>query len=407
MSGPDEPWTRCCVYRLWASEGPLGNHEVTGRLYSLLRHLGPASAETAAGASGERPPSPPVARIGVLWFADHVVVTPRERRERRRHGHGRSVGWALVVRCLTWALLLLAMVVTASRWIDVAFSPLVLVQSLSPLAAAMALGGLGGVLVAGRRVARVTLAALCLLVLAVHGAIWLPWLTDESPGSGTRLTVMTASLLHGRADMARISQEIRAQGVDVLVMTEVRRATESRLRAAGVYDLLPHAVPRTPTGAGTVIRSRLRLTPLPAAGGPIGTSPRNPAATMRLGQDLTVRGVHPAPPVDSRVRQWRTNLDNLTAWARDATGPVIMAGDFNASVDHPGMRELLETGLRDAHEVAGAGRPPTWPRGRSVPPFVHIDHVLVRGVDVDSAEEVRVPGTDHVAVLVHLVVPAR
>lgn len=285
---------------------------------------------------------------------------------------------------------------------DVARSPVVLVQSLSPLAAPMALIGLCGALLPGRSAARRAMAALCLLVLTVHAAIWLPWLTDDTPGPGRRLTVMTASLIHGRADTVRISQELRAAGVDVLVLTEVRNAAEANLRAAGIYRQLPHAVPGTPSGAGTVIRSRLPLTPLPSAA---GTSPRNPAATLHWGQEVTFRAVHPVPPVRTRVRQWRTTLHSLTVWSQNTRGPVIMAGDFNASVDHPGMRELLQTGLRDAHEVAGAGRPPTWPSGRSVPPFVHIDHVLVRGVDVASAEEVPIPGTDHIAVLAHLVAP--
>jgi endonuclease/exonuclease/phosphatase (EEP) superfamily protein YafD len=118
-------------------------------------------------------------------------------------------------------------------------------------------------------------------------------------------------------------------------------------------------------------------------------------------------GVHAFPPVPGRLRQWRTSFHELTRWVHRTRGPVVLAGDFNASVDHPGMRELLAGGLRDAHEAAGAGRPPTWPHGRWVPAFVQLDHVLVRGVDVDSADETRIPGTDHDAVVVDLVVPVQ
>jgi endonuclease/exonuclease/phosphatase (EEP) superfamily protein YafD len=105
------------------------------------------------------------------------------------------------------------------------------------------------------------------------------------------------------------------------------------------------------------------------------------------------------------MRAWRGAQDELSGWATRTTGPLVVAGDFNASVDHPGMRQLLATGLRDAHEVAGAGRPVTWPNGRMLPPFVQLDHVLVRGLDVESADDVRVPGSDHDAVIAHLVVP--
>lgn len=140
---------------------------------------------------------------------------------------------------MAWVLALIAVAVTASRWMDVAFSPLVLVQALSPLAAPTALVSLGGVLWAGRSAARTVLAALCLMVLAVHAAIWLPWFTDDTPGPGGRLTVMTASLIHGRADTVRISQVVRAAGVDVLVLTEVTAAAEANLRAAGIQRHCP------------------------------------------------------------------------------------------------------------------------------------------------------------------------
>jgi endonuclease/exonuclease/phosphatase (EEP) superfamily protein YafD len=132
---------------------------------------------------------------------------------------------------------------------------------------------------------------------------------------------------------------------------------------------------------------------------------RNPVARLPYGHRVVLRGVHAFPPVPGRLRQWRTSFHELTRWVHRTRGPVVLAGDFNASVDHPGMRELLAGGLRDAHEAAGAGRPPTWPHGSWVPAFVQLDHVLVRGVDVDSADETRIPGTDHDAVIVDLVVP--
>jgi endonuclease/exonuclease/phosphatase (EEP) superfamily protein YafD len=129
---------------------------------------------------------------------------------------------------------------------------------------------------------------------------------------------------------------------------------------------------------------------------------------LHVGEPIAVRGVHPDHPASSAtVHRWRATLHGLATWARSTSGPLVVAGDLNASVDHPGMREVLATGLRDAHEVAGAGRPPTWPHGQPFPPFVHLDHVLVRGLDVASADEVRISGSDHDAVVARLVVPRR
>ena len=43
--------------------------------------------------------------------------------------------------------------------------------------------------------------------------------------------------------------------------------------------------------------------------------------------------------------------------------PLVLAGDFNASADHPGYRQVAD-GLVDAHRAVGAGWVRTWPLGR-------------------------------------------
>jgi endonuclease/exonuclease/phosphatase (EEP) superfamily protein YafD len=320
----------------------------------------------------------------------------------------RRAGWrwiALAASALAWVLALLGLAVTATRWVDLAWAPIVLIQSLSPLAAPLCLVSLGGVVLRGRLAGRMTLGGVCVLVLVVHAVIWAPWLTDESPAAGRRLTLMTVNLFRGHADTEAIARQVRSHGVDVLVLTEVYGSATSELRADGINGELPYAVPDVPVPGSTVIRSRLTLTPVSSPPDVGATASRNPAATLRFGRTIAFRGVHPPPPTPDRVGQWRSTLAELTTWSQRTRGPLIMAGDFNASVDHPSMRQLLASGLRDAHEVAGAGRPRTWPNGRAVPAFVHLDHVLVRGIDVQSAQEVRLPGTDHDAIIVDLVVP--
>ena len=316
--------------------------------------------------------------------------------------------WILLTgQTLAWVLAVLGLAVTAARWVDLAWTPVVLIQSLSPLAAPLCLVSLAGVLLRGRPTTRISLGGVCVLVLVVHAVIWAPWLSDEPPAAGRRLTVMTVNLFHGHADTQAISRHVRAHGVDVLVLTEVQGPAPSKLRADGVYGQLPYVFPDGPAAGTTVIRSRHRLAPAPGPPGVDTMNSRNPAATLRLGRPLTLRAVHPPPPTPRRVRKWRSTLANLIHWAQRTGGPLVMAGDFNASVDHPAMRHLLASGLRDAHEVAGEGRPATWPNHRSMPAFVHLDHVLVRSLDVASAQEMRLTGTDHDAILVELIVPTQ
>jgi endonuclease/exonuclease/phosphatase (EEP) superfamily protein YafD len=320
--------------------------------------------------------------------------------------------WPRYLRLLAWALVVAAAGGTALRWVDAASSPVALVQSLTPYVALLVLLALCGALLPGPWTARVALVGACLLVLAVHAAIWLPWLTEEEPQAGTELTVMTVNLYVGRADLQTVVDEVRRQEADLLVLTEVSPGSMAELLRRGIDGPLPHALPTQVTARGsTIIRSRVPLTPLPAERGgsatlPVSRSPVGVLAAADVGKHVVVRGVHPTHPVGRRVERWRAGLDALTDAVGHTRGPMIVAGDFNASVDHPAMRQLMAPGLRDAHEVAGAGRPATWPRERGFAPFVHIDHVLVRGLDVASATEVTIPGSDHKAVVARVVVPA-
>ena len=86
-----------------------------------------------------------------------------------------------------------------------------------------------------------------------------------------------------------------------------------------------------------------------------------------------------------------------------------MAGDLNADRDHAAFRDLLATGLRDAHDERGRGLARTWPERF---PLLHLDHVLVRdgagaGIAVLDVREVEVPGSDHLAVVADLAVLPR
>jgi endonuclease/exonuclease/phosphatase (EEP) superfamily protein YafD len=350
-------------------------------------------------------PSHPAPRASA-WLAEPVSPSPDQPSHRPPAALGR--GAAALGRTLAWVLVLLALLATASRWLDVPSSPLVLVQSVSWMAAPVALLAVAGVVVSRRRGSRVALAGACVLVLGVHAWIWAPWLTQQDPRPGDDLTVMAANVYRGRADTAAISTLVRREGVDVLTLSEVKESTLVKLDTAGITRRLPYAYPDGVPPEGSLILSRVPLIGLGSANGPVvgETAQRNPAARLRDGSRVVVRAIHPMPPVPARIRNWRASLDDLSDWVAQASGPLVLAGDFNASLDHPGMRELLAAGVRDAHEAAGAGRPPTWPNGRLVPPFVQIDHVLVRGLDVKSAEDVRIPGSDHDAVVAHLVLPA-
>jgi endonuclease/exonuclease/phosphatase family metal-dependent hydrolase len=146
----------------------------------------------------------------------------------------------------------------------------------------------------------------------------------------------------------------------------------------------------------------------------VDTSPNRqghaePEVSLRIAgaPPIRVKAVHPAPPVNPRAAPlWRGALAALPS--SDGRGDVqILAGDFNATLDHPELRALLDRGYTDAADAVGGGLTWTWPakrRGRALP--LTIDHILVdKRVAVEKVTVVRVPGSDHRAVIAVLRLP--
>jgi endonuclease/exonuclease/phosphatase (EEP) superfamily protein YafD len=119
--------------------------------------------------------------------------------------------------------------------------------------------------------------------------------------------------------------------------------------------------------------------------------------------------VHPRPPTGS-AEQWRADQVVLRDAARSATGPTVVAGDLNATMDHAPMRELVGRGYRDAATAARSRWQPTWPAagevsrfGLPVPSLLPIDHVMTRGgPHAVRTRTVTVSGTDHRALIADL-----
>ncbi|HEV2373341.1 MAG TPA: endonuclease/exonuclease/phosphatase family protein, partial [Streptosporangiaceae bacterium] len=76
----------------------------------------------------------------------------------------------------------------------------------------------------------------------------------------------------------------------------------------------------------------------------------------------------------------------------------ILAGDFNATLDHGQLRSLLGSGYVDAAVQTGNGLVPTWGTEHG-PGLLTIDHVLVdRRCAVLATSVHDLPGSDHRAV---------
>ena len=131
--------------------------------------------------------------------------------------------------------------------------------------------------------------------------------------------------------------------------------------------------------------------------------------TQVNGIETKIVGVHLYAPVNAACRDlWDAELLALRTWAEQQGTEVVLAGDFNASLNHPGMRELAAT-LPDAARSLGRGMLRTWPargfrqgRGRCIPIF-GLDHVLIsRGLAPASLQTRLFPGADHLGLLAEI-----
>jgi endonuclease/exonuclease/phosphatase (EEP) superfamily protein YafD len=104
---------------------------------------------------------------------------------------------------------------------------------------------------------------------------------------------------------------------------------------------------------------------------------------------------------------WRRDLHTAEQIGRDATGPTMVIGDFNATYWHPDFRRLLDAGFVDAHTASGQGFSTSWPTDSLVPPFVRLDHALtIGGLVATEVDDFEIPGSDHRGFVV-TVSPAR
>lgn len=280
--------------------------------------------------------------------------------------------------------------------------------ALSATPVAFAGAGLVGLAAVAAR--RWTSAAAATLATAVLGAMVVPRaLADAQPQpTGPTLTVGSANLYFGRADAHAVVDLVRTHRVDVLSMQELTPDAVTALGAAGLWRLLPHRVLRPePGGSGTGLASchplRERASTSPT------TYHWQPSALVELpgGQPVEVVAVHVVAPV-GRVppSRWRAEMGELPT---PLPGPParVLAGDFNATLDHRPLRALLCTGYRDAADVLGSGLRPTWPTDTRIFPLAAIDHVLVEPTcRVRRFDTVPLPGSDHRAVTAELQLPS-
>jgi endonuclease/exonuclease/phosphatase family metal-dependent hydrolase len=172
--------------------------------------------------------------------------------------------------------------------------------------------------------------------------------------------------------------------------------------------LLPasHVVPArpgSPAAASGAVWTRLDLTRRTVTPGTF----EQPTVRLAVGGgEFELTSVHTLPPAVSpaSVRGWTADL---AALPDPEPGLLrVLAGDFNATLDHAALRAVLARGYADAAREAGRALRWTWRPLRLRFPRLSLDHVLVDPrIGVAAVEVATVRGSDHRSVVADLVLP--
>jgi endonuclease/exonuclease/phosphatase (EEP) superfamily protein YafD len=248
-------------------------------------------------------------------------------------------------------------------------------------------------------------ASFLVLVLAVISQAPLYFGRTATDASGG-ITVLQANLRVGSADPVGLTAMVIARHVDLLMTEELTPTERDRLIADGLARDLPYRFDAALAGGGGGLAIWSRY-PLSDEHNYPGFELGVLQATVQFsaGHTATVLAIHLLPPYPYPAGEWLKEIRHIQPLLADAAngdGPVIAAGDFNATTDHAQFRKLLTRGYGDAAEHCGAGYLASYPTDRWFPPLIAIDHVLSRNAPADDVHTLALPGSDHRALLAHL-----
>jgi endonuclease/exonuclease/phosphatase (EEP) superfamily protein YafD len=215
-------------------------------------------------------------------------------------------------------------------------------------------------------------------------------------GNGTHLRIVSANVLMHNAQLDELAQDILRQDPDVIVFQEL---------LSDIETFSPELAAAYPYRVSTEVQWMTIASRLPLDNGrrlTVGYKDRarDPLATTINvgGQPITLLGLHAVPPRSKTTfDEHREQYELLEREVSNAPGPVLVVGDFNATLLSPYFANfLMSTGLRIAssERFQRATYHPTRWMG------VRIDHVLLSGMSVCDERVIDLAGSDHEGVVV-------
>jgi len=246
--------------------------------------------------------------------------------------------------------------------------------------------------------------SLALMMIAIFNGVFIAgwYLPVKSGGGGDQnLKLMHANVLARNDQYQKLLGLIAEEDPDMVFLQEINDdwlAAISSLRSEYPYY---YTEPRV-GNFGIAVYSKLPFDSVLHVDSPPLGYPTIDATVSMGDKDLTLISSHPTIPLGAKLHSARNEqLESLADRVQGADAPVVLLGDFNASVWDPRYRSLEQsTGLLNTRR--GFGVVPTWP---TYMPFamIPIDHVLVsEGIGVIDVRTSKSIGSDHLPLIVAL-----
>ena len=218
---------------------------------------------------------------------------------------------------------------------------------------------------------------------------------DPPPAPADRVVVLVLNT-RGEVSAADLAAFVAERGADVVSLPETTRATAAKaaelLAGQGRhYQVLAEVLSggTNPSTAALVAQD---------LGSYAVTAHGTAASFVATGTGPPLTIVHTRAPVDPDLRWWAATTRAAVESCTGHPGGIV-AGDFNATLDHPAFDHL--DGCVDAAAASGSAAVGTWPVAAPRALGTPIDHVLVDPT-VWTVQRAAVldppPGTDHRAV---------
>nr|WP_246314992.1 endonuclease/exonuclease/phosphatase family protein [Kineococcus aurantiacus] len=201
-----------------------------------------------------------------------------------------------------------------------------------------------------------------------------------------------------RADPAGVARLATDAGADAVSLPESTQAyaddVAARIRDRTGTGVQVFYLPDREGGYGTALLVSQRLGEYRPTGELTGGVKAVVTAAPVSGEGPVLAAAHTAAPVPRLVDDWGVEVRAVADWCARTPG-ALLAGDLNATLDHPGLH--LRGSCVDAGEQTGTGARGTWPAKYPAVVGATIDHSLADGERwraVGSRVDT-IPGSDH------------